>query len=317
LWINKDTEHDEPVGPIREFAEELQKLRTTAGTPSFRKMAARSGSISHTTLHEAATGLRFPSWETTREFVRVCGGDEASWRVRWTAAREKAVASKPTVTAPADTTTPVPGTEATRLALTLPAPGDPVTQPSNSGGKRQQRPYRRFIGLTGLTTLVVAAATLSAFTAFGGKSAQDRQTIPDDEGRQTTTSSPSTGPLHAGDRSRFIADITIPDGTKVQTGQTFEKIWEIQNAGTVVWRDRYLQRDDLPIDSDTCQTPERIPVGDTLPNERVKIHVRVTAPTTPGTCMVKWKMVDKQGRLLFPTARPVYFLVHVTASATP
>ena len=41
------------------FAEQLRTLRTSVGDPSFRKMAGRSGRISHTTLHEAAAGTRF------------------------------------------------------------------------------------------------------------------------------------------------------------------------------------------------------------------------------------------------------------------
>src|SRR3954466_2193418 len=70
------------------FAEQLRTLRTAVGDPSFRKMAGRSGRISHTTLHEAAAGTRFPSWETTREFVRACEADEAEWRLRYDPERE-------------------------------------------------------------------------------------------------------------------------------------------------------------------------------------------------------------------------------------
>src|SRR3954468_20374122 len=69
------------------FAEQLRTLRTAVGNPSFRKMAGLSGRISHTTLHEAAAGTRFPSWETTREFVRACEADEVQWRRRWEEAR--------------------------------------------------------------------------------------------------------------------------------------------------------------------------------------------------------------------------------------
>src|SRR4029450_12135582 len=65
------------------FAEQLRGLRAGVGDPSFRKMAGRSGRISHTTLHEAAAGTRFPSWETTREFVRACEADEVEWLRRW------------------------------------------------------------------------------------------------------------------------------------------------------------------------------------------------------------------------------------------
>src|SRR5512133_806115 len=67
----------------KRFAEQLRTLRTAVGNPSFRNMAGRSGRISHTTLHEAAAGTRFPSWETTREFVRACEADEIQWRRRW------------------------------------------------------------------------------------------------------------------------------------------------------------------------------------------------------------------------------------------
>lgn len=65
------------------LATELTALRESAGAPSFRRMAERSGRISHTTLHEAVKGTRFPSWETVREFAKACDADEAHWRERW------------------------------------------------------------------------------------------------------------------------------------------------------------------------------------------------------------------------------------------
>src|SRR3954453_17512984 len=71
------------------FAEQLRTLRTAVGNPRFRKMAGRSGRISHTTLHEAAAGTRFPSWETTREFVQACEADEVLWRRRWEDAQRR------------------------------------------------------------------------------------------------------------------------------------------------------------------------------------------------------------------------------------
>ncbi|RMI41877.1 hypothetical protein EBO15_21415 [Actinomadura harenae] len=46
-------------------------------------MSGRSGAISHTTLHEATKGNRLPSWGTTAEFVKACGGDPEDYRERW------------------------------------------------------------------------------------------------------------------------------------------------------------------------------------------------------------------------------------------
>ncbi|MEV4251668.1 NBR1-Ig-like domain-containing protein [Spirillospora sp. NPDC049652] len=68
---------------IEGFAEVLRELRTSVGNPSFREMSGRSGAISHTTLHEATKGNRLPSWGTTAEFVKACGGDPEAYRERW------------------------------------------------------------------------------------------------------------------------------------------------------------------------------------------------------------------------------------------
>ncbi|MCG5219362.1 NBR1-Ig-like domain-containing protein [Streptosporangium sp. KLBMP 9127] len=255
---------------ISGFAAELRSLRAAAGNPSFRRMAGRSRRISHTTLHEAAAGSRFPSWATTQEFVRACGGDEGQWRSRWERVRDATDRKQAPEVWPA-----VPAAD--------PGPG---------------APGRRRVIVLGALAIGAAGALVAGFLVLG------RQPPPG-------TASPPSGPLISGDRSRFVTDVTIPDGTLVKVNETFVKVWEIQNSGTIFWRNRYLERDDKPVLPGGCRTVERIPIGDTLPNERVKISVTVTAPSTPGTCVVKWKMVDVNGRILFPTSRPVFFLVHV------
>ncbi|RSN56116.1 hypothetical protein DMH01_30370 [Amycolatopsis sp. WAC 04182] len=68
---------------LEAFMDGLRKLRTRAGEPSFRKMAAKSGAVSHATLHLTVTGTRLQPWETVREFVRACDGDEEEWHARW------------------------------------------------------------------------------------------------------------------------------------------------------------------------------------------------------------------------------------------
>lgn len=76
---------DPSAGPVAWFAYELQLLREKAGSPDYRSMAA-DAHCAASTLSTAAAGRRLPTWETTRAFVRVCGGDEAEWRNRWEAA---------------------------------------------------------------------------------------------------------------------------------------------------------------------------------------------------------------------------------------
>ncbi len=42
------------------------------------------------------------------------------------------------------------------------------------------------------------------------------------------------------DHSGFVRDVTYPDNSLVTVNQEFEKIWEIQNLGEVIWENRRL-----------------------------------------------------------------------------
>ncbi len=327
------------------FAEQLRALRTAVGSPSFRKMAGRSGRISHTTLHEAASGTRFPSWETTREFVRACDADEVQWRRRWEDAQRAAtihgtshddpaqvMAGSPAGADAADTsgtmTTGDVAAESSQ-ATRSPSAGGPVVsgtaaspdhppdgrRPPRVAGNRQAaegevpdaRP-QRIPWLAAASVVVVVAVATVVGVAVRGLSSPN--------GSGTVAASPSStrvsDALVPGDASMFIADVTIPDGTRVRVNETFDKVWALANVGEVAWHHRYLARLNGARDDNGCRVPDRVAIGDTLPGERVMISVEVTAPSRPGTCWVGWKMVDEHGREFFPSRRPVYFLVTVT-----
>jgi hypothetical protein len=260
------------------FAEELRRLRASAGNPSFRAMAAKSGTVSHTTLHEAAVGTRFPSWATTTAFVEACGGDEAEWRQRWDSARS------PEQPEPATPAPPV---------VAGPPPAATENRPSRAT-------RRRGVWIAIGTVLPLVLVVPLAMTVLRGRNQGPSATPP-----------PATGTLVPGDTSQFVADITIPDGTTVKVGQRFTKVWEIKDSGTVAWHGRYLRRANLPADNGACVTPPEVPVPDTAPGTDVMVSVPVVAPTSPGTCWAGWKMVDDRGNYLFPGSRPVYFVVTV------
>ncbi|MEU4335429.1 NBR1-Ig-like domain-containing protein [Micromonospora lupini] len=288
------------------FAEQLRALRSAAGDPSFRKMAGRSGRISHTTLHEAAAGTRFPSWETTREFVRACEADEAQWRRRWEQAQRPGTvqAGGDADPAPADVA-PAPKDQGVSQVVEFPQAEDRV-----ASTRRRRLPWLNAAAVV----LVVAMAAVLGVTVRG-RSARD------DSGTPTAAPSSSASPtttafsdsLIPGDSSKFVSDVTIPDGTRVKVNAQFDKVWALANVGKVDWHNRFLARTDPSAAGDGCRTPDRVPIGDTPPGEQVMIRVRVTAPSRPGKCWVSWKMVDETGREYFPTRRPVYFMVTVTA----
>jgi Ig-like domain-containing protein/helix-turn-helix protein len=269
------------------LATELAALRASAGDPSFRKMAERSGCISHTTLHEAVKGIRFPSWETTREFVKACGADEAPWRQRW----EELKGLTPA------TITVQPTGEAAGHSTVLEAPSPDVAE---TGDIRLAPPAKR---RKRKTALIVAGAVVLVLAAVATLALTGRL--------DSVTPAVDVGARIKGDNTKFLGDVTVPDGTAVRAGTTVLKVWEIQNTGSIPWHERYLQRMDLPPAPGACRTPDRVLIGDTPPGDHVMISVPLTAAGKPGRCWIGWKMVDAAGREFFTTRRPVYVLVTV------
>ena len=102
----------------------------------------------------------------------------------------------------------------------------------------------------------------------------------------------------AHDESSFVADITIPDGTVVECGEIFEKVWEVRNIGFVTWRDRSLAciNPSLPLRPLT----DHVPIPVTIPGEAARLAVHFTAPQYPGAYHSEWKMTDERGRVCLP-----------------
>ncbi|MFJ9950104.1 helix-turn-helix domain-containing protein [Kitasatospora sp. NPDC091207] len=161
------------------LAAELRQLRLDAGRPSFRIMARTAGCISHTTLYEAASGSRLPSWPTTRAFVRACGGDEAQWHRRWNAA----VGAEPT--APVPVPAPLPAPLPAAVPVPAPQPVEPLPAPPRGGGRL--RAYALTL-LVGVVLGIGGTLGLLAVRAPAAHSA-DASTCPAEE----ETSRPATG----------------------------------------------------------------------------------------------------------------------------
>lgn len=72
--------------------------------------------------------------------------------------------------------------------------------------------------------------------------------------------------------SDFVADVTIPDGTRIGMGESFTKIWRLRNSGTCIWDAGYLF---VLVDGSTGMTPttDGVPVPRTEPGQNVEISV--------------------------------------------
>ncbi|MFC9427802.1 helix-turn-helix domain-containing protein [Streptomyces sp. NPDC056987] len=82
--------HRPPGDPAEDsaqrFASELRALRNSAGSPTYRQMAARTDQ-STSALSNATSGRQLPTLEVTLAYVEACDGDRTEWERRWQAAK--------------------------------------------------------------------------------------------------------------------------------------------------------------------------------------------------------------------------------------
>jgi Ig-like domain from next to BRCA1 gene len=285
---------------LDQFLADLRKLREQAGQPSLRVMS-RTAHYSHTALSGVVSGARLPSLDLTLAFVRACRGDEGQWRARWHQARGRAGGEDAEVPA---------GEPPGQLA------GEPPSQPA--GRAADPRPRRRVLMAAAIASLVAAAVAGVTASILSSSAVPVPRTS---HASKTASAQPvscparpdrADHPLVPCDDSRFVADVTIPDGTTVRAGQRFVKIWEIRNSGLVPWRGRFERRQGVQSGPGLCSSPPAVPVPTTMPGHDVQIRVTFTAPSLPGSCRVDWRMTDTYGRVYFPYLGGLYVTVNVS-----
>lgn len=88
-------------------------------------------------------------------------------------------------------------------------------------------------------------------------------------------------------------DVTIPDDTRMQPGQSFTKIWRLENAGTCTWSSEYQV---FLFSGDAMAATGTVNLGEAVaPGESIDIAVDMTAPQTAGTYQGNWKLRNASG----------------------
>ncbi len=95
-------------------------------------------------------------------------------------------------------------------------------------------------------------------------------------------------------RCRFVADITIPDGTVCSSGETFVKTWRLRNAGELAWGSGFEL---IFAHSDQMGAPDAIPLPPAAPDEEVDVSLSLTAPDELGVFRSYWQPRDAEGNL--------------------
>lgn len=92
--------------------------------------------------------------------------------------------------------------------------------------------------------------------------------------------------------SALVSDVTIPNGTEMEPGDTFKKTWQIENTGTCDWdndfRIQFVGGDIFG--SDTTKIRKYV-----RPGETVNISLDMVAPNGSGTVTSSWRIADASG----------------------
>jgi hypothetical protein len=95
------------------------------------------------------------------------------------------------------------------------------------------------------------------------------------------------------DDADFVADVTIPDGTVLDPGESFTKTWRLKNAGTCSWTPSYAV---VFSNGDSMSGPATQALSATVnPGQTVDISVNLKAPSTPGDYTGYWKLRNAAG----------------------
>ena len=86
--------------------------------------------------------------------------------------------------------------------------------------------------------------------------------------------------------ARFVADLTIPDGTVLSPGKGFVKTWYVQNTGTSTWTLDYVAAFGKG-ESMSALLPFHFP-SDVSPRQCVEISIQMVAPKVVGSYFGLW-----------------------------
>ena len=110
----------------------------------------------------------------------------------------------------------------------------------------------------------------------------------------------------------FMADVTIPDKTKIDADRKFLKTWRLLNAGTCTWTTKYSL---YFVSGNQMFGPDRInafPV-EVEPGQSIDISVTLRAPKVSGVIRGYWGLKDQYGNAfgMGPEGDPFYVEIKV------
>jgi hypothetical protein len=127
---------------------------------------------------------------------------------------------------------------------------------------------------------------------------------PSPEARATTD---AAGPATAcTNDARFVEDLTVPDGERVNPGEQIDKRWSVQNTGTCDWGAEYRL---VKISGDAFAGPDEVALYPARAGTDAVWQVLLNAPDFPGEYSSRWQAQAPDGS---PFGDDVFVIVVVT-----
>ncbi len=145
---------------------------------------------------------------------------------------------------------------------------------------------------------VSCAPAVSPTTAPTATTAPTLPAVPTVTPTPAPTATPTPAPTptdqsNCYDSALYVADVTIPDNTKLDASAPFTKTWRMQNTGTCTWNERYSI---VYIGGERMGSPAAVPLAETKPGATLDISVPLTAPTQNGFYTGLYALHDPLGR---------------------
>lgn len=94
--------------------------------------------------------------------------------------------------------------------------------------------------------------------------------------------------------ARFLADLTVPDGSVVSAGEAIDKRWSVENDGTCDWGPGYRL---VHVAGEGLSGPAEVALFPARAGSSAVWQVVLQAPTAPGQYISQWQARAPDGTL--------------------
>ena len=167
------------------------------------------------------------------------------------------------------------------------------------------RVWGGWAGAVPLALLVAACGQASYLNPIPTDIVEIRPPAANSPGQPTPAPQISLATVGCVDQARFIEDLSVPDGSRVEPGAPIDKRWSVLNSGTCDWGPGYRL---IRTDTGSLGGPAELALYPARAGEAAIWQVVLTAPREPGQHIASWQARSPGGELF---GDPVFVLVEV------